>query len=111
MRAPLKKVFPHRWTFLLREAAMYSFVVLIVTGTFLALFFQPGMRQGMYHGPYTRLSNVPMSQAYASTRNIRVEVRGGSGRPRDGLQDHPDQPLRRTDRRRPSRLLPRQLQP
>jgi hypothetical protein len=40
-RAPLKKVFPDHWTFLLREAAMYSFVVLIVTGTFLGLFFQP----------------------------------------------------------------------
>jgi len=40
-RALLKKVFPDPWTFLLGEAAMYSFVVLIVTGTLLALFFQP----------------------------------------------------------------------
>jgi ubiquinol-cytochrome c reductase cytochrome b subunit len=76
-RAPLKKVFPDHWTFLLREAAMYSVVVLIVTGTFLALFFQPGMRQGVYHGSYTRLGNVPMSQAYASALNISLEVRGG----------------------------------
>jgi hypothetical protein len=41
VRALLKKVFPDHWTFLLSEVAMYSFVVLIVTGTFLALFFQP----------------------------------------------------------------------
>jgi hypothetical protein len=29
---------------------MYSFIVLIITGTFLALFFQPSMREVVYHG-------------------------------------------------------------
>ena len=30
---------------------MYSFVVLIITGTFLALFFQPGMEEVVYGEP------------------------------------------------------------
>ena len=77
VRALLKKVFPGHWTFLLSEVAMYSFVVLIVTGTFLALFFQPGMREGVYHGSYAKLDHVPLSQACACTLNISFEVRGG----------------------------------
>jgi hypothetical protein len=56
---------------------MYWFIVLIITGTFLALLFQPSMREVVYHGSYTKLDNVPMSQAYASTLNISFEVRGG----------------------------------
>jgi ubiquinol-cytochrome c reductase cytochrome b subunit len=35
------------------------------------------MREGVYHGSYTKLDNVPMSQAYASTLNISFEVRCG----------------------------------
>ena len=34
-------MFPDHWSFLLGEIALYSFVVLIATGTFLALFFDP----------------------------------------------------------------------
>jgi len=56
---------------------MCSFTVLIITGTFLALFFQPSVREVVYHGSYTKLDSVPISQAYASTLNISFEVRGG----------------------------------
>ena len=77
VRALLKKVFPDHWTFLLGEVAMHSFIVLVITGTFLALFFQPSVREVVYHGSYTKLDSVPMSQAYASTLNISFEVRGG----------------------------------
>jgi hypothetical protein len=41
------------------------------------LFFQLGMRQGVYHGSYTGWGNVPRSQAYASAMNVGLEVRGG----------------------------------
>lgn len=61
----------------LSHVAMYSFIVLIITGTFLALFFEPSRREVAYHGSYTMLDSVPMSQAYASTLNISFEVRGG----------------------------------
>jgi NAD(P)-dependent dehydrogenase (short-subunit alcohol dehydrogenase family) len=62
------------WTFLLGEVAMYSFIVLIITGTFLALFFQPSMREVVYHGSYDKLDNVPMSQAIAATPSSGYSV-------------------------------------
>ncbi len=42
-RTLLKKVFPDHWTFLLGEIALYSFIILLLTGTFLTLFFKPSM--------------------------------------------------------------------
>src|ERR1700760_4999591 len=77
LRVFFKKVFPDHWTFLLGEIALYSFIILLLTGTFLTLFFQPSMTDVIYHGSYTRLDGVRMSQAYASTLNISFDVRGG----------------------------------
>ena len=39
----LRKIFPDHWTFLLGEIALYSFIILLLTGTFLTLFFKPSM--------------------------------------------------------------------
>jgi ubiquinol-cytochrome c reductase cytochrome b subunit len=77
MRTFFKKVFPDHWSFLLGEIALYSFIILLLTGTFLALFFQPSMTDVVYHGSYTKLDGVRMSEAYASTLNISFDVRGG----------------------------------
>jgi ubiquinol-cytochrome c reductase cytochrome b subunit len=76
-RAFLRKVFPDHWSFLLGEIALYAFIILLLTGTFLTLFFQPSMSQITYHGSYHNLDGVRMSQAYASTLNISFDVRGG----------------------------------
>jgi quinol---cytochrome-c reductase cytochrome b subunit len=76
-RAFLRKIFPDHWSFLLGEIALYSFVILLLTGTFLALFFQPSMTEVVYHGSYTHLDGVRMSEAYASTLHISFDVRGG----------------------------------
>src|SRR6516225_977967 len=73
----LRKLYPDHWTFLLGEIALYSFVILLLTGTFLTLFFQPSMSEVVYHGVYTPLRGVRMSAAYASTLNISFDVRGG----------------------------------
>jgi ubiquinol-cytochrome c reductase cytochrome b subunit len=77
LRVLLRKVFPDHWTFLLGEIALYSFIVLLLTGTFLTLFFQPSMSDVVYHGSYTHLRGLKMSEAYASTLNISFDVRGG----------------------------------
>jgi ubiquinol-cytochrome c reductase cytochrome b subunit len=77
VRVLLRKVFPDHWTFLLGEIALYSFIILLLTGTFLTLFFQPSMTEVVYHGSYTHLDGVRMSEAYASTLNISFDVRGG----------------------------------
>jgi ubiquinol-cytochrome c reductase cytochrome b subunit len=76
-RAALRKLYPDHWSFLLGEIALYSFVILLLTGTFLTLFFQPSMTDVVYHGSYTPLHGVHMSEAYASTLNISFDVRGG----------------------------------
>ncbi|HEV2451348.1 MAG TPA: ubiquinol-cytochrome c reductase cytochrome b subunit [Streptosporangiaceae bacterium] len=77
LRTWLRKVFPDHWSFLLGEIALYSFIVLLLTGTFLTLFFKPSMTDVVYHGTYTRLDGVRMSEAYATTLNISFDVRGG----------------------------------
>ena len=77
MRTFFRKIFPDHWTFMLGEIALYSFIILLLTGTFLALFFQPSMSDVVYHGSYLKLDGVHMSQAYASTLNISFDVRGG----------------------------------
>ena len=77
LRVLMKKVFPDHWSFLLGEIALWSFVILLLTGTFLSLFFQPSMTDVVYHGSYTKLNGIHMSQAYQSTLRISFDVRGG----------------------------------
>jgi ubiquinol-cytochrome c reductase cytochrome b subunit len=77
VRVLLRKVFPDHWTFLLGEIILYSFIILLLTGTFLTLWFQPSMTDVIYHGSYIPLRGVRMSEAYASTLNISFDVRGG----------------------------------
>jgi ubiquinol-cytochrome c reductase cytochrome b subunit len=77
LRAILNKVFPDHWSFLLGEIALFSFIVLLLTGTFLTLFFDPSMREVTYDGSYMPLRGVHMSAAYASSLDISFDVRGG----------------------------------
>src|SRR5436190_19973849 len=72
-----RKIFPDHWSFMLGEIALYSFIILLLTGTFLTLWFKPSMLEVVYDGSYTKLEGVKMSQAYASTLHISFDVRGG----------------------------------
>jgi len=76
-RKLMRKIFPDHWSFMLGEIALWSFVILLLTGTFLSLFFEPSMAQTIYHGSYTKLDGIPMSQAYSSVLRISFDVRGG----------------------------------
>ncbi|MDY0812697.1 ubiquinol-cytochrome c reductase cytochrome b subunit [Kitasatospora purpeofusca] len=73
----VRKIFPDHWSFLLGELALYSFVVLLLTGVFLTFFFEPSMAETVYTGGYGPLRGVRMSAAYASTVSISFDVRGG----------------------------------
>ncbi|MFI6832595.1 cytochrome bc complex cytochrome b subunit [Kribbella sp. NPDC050241] len=73
----LRKVYPEHWSYLLGEVALYSFVILILTGIFLTLWFKPSMAEVEYQGSYSLLKGLHMSEAYASTLHISFEVRGG----------------------------------
>jgi ubiquinol-cytochrome c reductase cytochrome b subunit len=73
----LNHVFPDNWSFLLGEIAMYCFVILVLTGTYLTFFFHPGSREVVYHGSYLPLRGVHMSEAYESTISLSFDVRAG----------------------------------
>ncbi|HEY4451595.1 MAG TPA: cytochrome b [Solirubrobacteraceae bacterium] len=77
IRFVLSYVFPDHWSFLLGEIALYSFVTLIATGTFLALFFEPSLGHVVYHGGYVALQGEAVSSAYASTLRMSSNVSGG----------------------------------
>ena len=77
LRALLNKVFPDHWSFLLGEIALFSFIVLLLTGVYLTFFFEPSMREVTYDGSYAPLRGSHMSAAFASTLDISFDVRGG----------------------------------
>src|SRR3954469_1211236 len=77
LRKQFNKVFPTHWSFMLGEVALYSFLVLLLSGTYLGLFFDPSMVEVTYTGPFTNLRGIDMSTAYASALHISFDVRGG----------------------------------
>ncbi|GAA1492658.1 cytochrome b [Curtobacterium herbarum] len=72
-----RKIFPDHWSFMLGEVALYSFVVVLLSGTFLTFFYQASMAEVVYNGTYVPLKGVDMSVALQSTLNISFEIRGG----------------------------------
>ncbi|MFI6812341.1 cytochrome bc complex cytochrome b subunit [Nonomuraea sp. NPDC050328] len=60
LRPNLRKLFPSHWSFLLGEFALYAFVFLVLTGTFLTFFYQ-----------------ATPEAAFASVTELSLEVRGG----------------------------------
>src|ERR1700761_4769124 len=77
MRGLMRKVFPDHWSFMLGQIPLWSFVILLLPGTYLALFFDPSSAAVVYHGSYVKLDGISMSQAYASTLRISFDIRGG----------------------------------
>ncbi len=73
----IRKVFPDHWSFLLGEIALYSFVILLLTGVFLTIWFKPSMTEVEYTGTYELMRGIPMSEAFASTLNLSFDIRGG----------------------------------
>lgn len=72
-----RKVFPDHWTFMLGEVAIYCFIAILLSGTFLTFFFDPSMVEVHYNGSYVPLKGIEMSAAYSSTVNISFDIRGG----------------------------------
>ncbi len=72
-----RKIFPDHWTFMLGEVAIYSLIAILLSGTFLTLFFDPTMTEVHYDGSYVPFKGVEMSAAYSSTLNISFDIRGG----------------------------------
>jgi ubiquinol-cytochrome c reductase cytochrome b subunit len=77
IRKALRYLFPDHWSFLLGEVSLYAFIVLVGTGIYLTLFFEPSVAQTTYHGSYKPLQGVTMSHAYLSTVNLSLSVKAG----------------------------------
>ena len=77
LKGVLRYVFPDHWSFLLGEVALYAFIVLVATGVYLTLFFEPSLSKTVYHGPYVPLQGVEMTDAYRSVLDISFQVKAG----------------------------------
>ena len=77
LRRALNHVFPDHWSFLLGEIALYCFVILVMTGIFLMMFFHDSDTKEVYHGSYQALQGLRMSDAYISVLHISFDVRAG----------------------------------
>lgn len=72
-----RKIFPDHWSFMLGEISLYSFVIILLTGTFLTFFYQASMAEVVYNGSYGPLKGLEMSAAMQSALHISFEIRGG----------------------------------
>lgn len=76
-RKSLNKVFPDHWSFMLGEVALYCFIVLIVTGTYLTFFFHASLERVVYNGSYVPLDGAHVSEAYRSVLHVSFDVQNG----------------------------------
>ncbi|QUW89463.1 ubiquinol-cytochrome c reductase cytochrome b subunit [Streptomyces sp. V17-9] len=76
-RSVRRLVFPDHWSFLLGEIALYSFVILLITGVYLSFYFHPSSDLVVYQGDYVPLRGQLVSEAFDSTLHISFDVRGG----------------------------------
>ena len=68
---------PTHWSFMFAEVALYSFLIVLVTGIFLTFFYDPSSTVVRYDGSYGPLSGIEMSRALDSTLHVSFDVRGG----------------------------------
>ena len=73
----LRYLFPDHWSFLLGEVALYAFIVLVATGIYLTLYFEPSLAKTTYHGTYEPLRGTRMSDAYRSAVDISFKYKAG----------------------------------
>jgi ubiquinol-cytochrome c reductase cytochrome b subunit len=77
VRKAMNHVLPDHWSFMLGEVALYSFIILVITGTFLAMFYNSSSAQVIYQGSYQALGGVKMSAAYESVIHLSFDVPAG----------------------------------
>jgi ubiquinol-cytochrome c reductase cytochrome b subunit len=76
-RTFLNHVFPDHWSFMIGEIAFYSFLILVVTGVFLAMFFESSSAKVPYHGSYRALDGLPVASSYGSVLRLSFDVPAG----------------------------------
>ncbi len=77
IRQELRHIFPDDWSFFFGEVALYCFVVLVITGVYMCLFFKASAAPTVYLGSYQPLHGVTVSEAYNSVLRLSFDVRAG----------------------------------
>ncbi len=77
LRKELRHIFPDHWSFFIGEIALYTFIILVATGVYLALFFHASEAAVIYQGPYKPLAGTAMSDAYRSVLDLSFSVKAG----------------------------------
>ncbi len=73
-RKALRKVFPDHWSFMLGEICVYAFVVLLITGTFVAFTFTASDAPVTYRGAYAPLAGRTVPASYDSVLHLSFGV-------------------------------------
>ena len=76
-RKAANKVFPHHWSFLLGEVALFALVILVATGIFLTMFYRPSTEPSIYHGANQLYAGREMPAAFESILRLSHDVPGG----------------------------------
>jgi len=76
-RVAFRKVFPDHWSFLIGEIALFALIILVLTGTYLTLFFTPSQAELTYSGSYAPLQGQEVTAAFNSVMRISFEVKAG----------------------------------
>ena len=76
-RKVANKVFPHNWSFLLGEVALFSLVVLVATGIFLTMFYRPSTAPAVYDGANELYRGASLPAAFESILRLTYDVPGG----------------------------------
>ncbi|MFB6157483.1 MAG: cytochrome bc complex cytochrome b subunit [Haloferacaceae archaeon] len=72
--AVLGKAFPAEDSFLLGEVALFCFLVLVLTGIFLGMFYEPSTTDVKYEGSVERYQGEEMPAAYVSVLHLTYDV-------------------------------------
>jgi ubiquinol-cytochrome c reductase cytochrome b subunit len=76
-RKVANKVFPHNWSFLLGEVALFALVILVLTGVFLTMFFRPSTAPVTYSGSLELYDGIELPAAFASILRLSYDIPGG----------------------------------
>ncbi|WP_396613594.1 cytochrome bc complex cytochrome b subunit (plasmid) [Haloferax sp. S1W] len=70
----LGKAFPAEDSFLLGEVALFCFLLLVLTGMFLGMFFEPSTSDVKYEGSVEKFQGEEVPEAFASVLHITYDI-------------------------------------
>ena len=73
----VNKVFPHHWSFLLGEVALFSLIILVLTGTYLTFFYSGSTEPVVYDGSFELYQGRSLPAAFESVMRLSYDVPGG----------------------------------